>query len=169
MDYYFLDFHFNSQNLMLTRAGQDVAIRNNEARLLAFFLAAPEQVFNKEAILDNVWSGKVVSEQAVFQAISNLRALFGEGAIKTFPKKGYQWQIGLAHCAPAQAGTAIEESKASTTHTDSMMRPESISTWWRWSVAAILLTATGVVFGWLAEHRVPTSISPMIVLSPFAV
>lgn len=75
--------------------GQSLPIRNNEAKLLAFFLANPDQVFSKDAILENVWAGKVVSEQAVFQAISNLRNLFGDDAIKTYPKKGYQWQLPL--------------------------------------------------------------------------
>ncbi len=75
--------------------GQPLPIRNNEAKLLAFFLANPDQVFSKDAILENVWAGKVVSEQAVFQAISNLRNLFGDDAIKTYPKKGYQWQLPL--------------------------------------------------------------------------
>lgn len=95
VDFYFNNFKFDSESLLLTQQGEPIAIRNNEAKLLAFLLANPGQVFSKDAILENVWTGKVVSEQAVFQAISNLRNLFGEDAIKTFPKKGYQWQIPL--------------------------------------------------------------------------
>lgn len=91
----FHNYRFNSSSLLLTKDGQTLVIRNTEAKLLAFFLASPHQVFSKDAILENVWAGKVVSEQAVFQAISNLRTLFGEEAIKTFPKKGYQWQLPL--------------------------------------------------------------------------
>ena len=53
----------------------------------------PEKIHSKEAIMDSVWQDKVVSEQAVFQNISHLRILFGNHAIKTFSKRGYQWQL----------------------------------------------------------------------------
>ena len=95
MDYYFNNFKFNSQSFLLTQNDQPLPIRNNEANLLAFLLANPAQIHSKDTILENVWAGRVVSEQAVFQAVSNLRNLFGEDAIKTFSKKGYQWQIPL--------------------------------------------------------------------------
>lgn len=113
MNYYFDDFVFNSQSLVLTKAGESLTIRHNESRLLAYFLENPENVLSKDAILENVWAGKVVSEQAVFQAISNLRALFGEDAIKTFPKKGYQWQIPFKSSLP-QTGfkESIQQSNA---------------------------------------------------------
>ncbi|BAJ02245.1 hypothetical protein SVI_2274 [Shewanella violacea DSS12] len=70
-------------------------IRANEANLLALLLSDPGTIFSKETILDIVWSDKIVSEQAVFQNISNLRGIFGESAIKTFSRKGYQWQFAL--------------------------------------------------------------------------
>ena len=95
MKYVFNDFVFDSEQLILYKNSEVVACRHNEAKLLALFLSEPQRVFSKEDILEQVWSGKVVSEQAVFQNISLLRALFGEGAIKTFSKKGYQWQLDV--------------------------------------------------------------------------
>ena len=95
MKYKFLDFEFNSTNLVLSQNGYDIAIRHNEAKLLALMLSQPERVFSKENILAQVWQDKIVSEQAVFQNISHLRSLFGNGAIKTFSKRGYQWQLAL--------------------------------------------------------------------------
>lgn len=93
MRYSFNDFIFDSERLLLSKQNDIIACRPNEAKLLALFLAEPQTVFSKDDILDRVWSGKVVSEQAVFQSISNLRNILGEGAIRTFPKKGYQWQL----------------------------------------------------------------------------
>lgn len=92
MRYQFDDFEFDSIDLILLRAGTALAIRHNEAKLLALLLANTHRVLSKEEILDQVWQDKVVSEQAVFQNISHLRALFGNDAIKTFAKRGYQWQ-----------------------------------------------------------------------------
>lgn len=93
MHYHFLNFKFNSTQLILTHNGEDVAIRHNEAKLLALILSQPEHVFSKEEILEAIWQDKVVSEQAVFQNISQLRSLFGNDAIKTYSKRGYQWQL----------------------------------------------------------------------------
>lgn len=115
--------------------GQPLPIRNNEAKLLAFFLANPNQVFSKDIILENVWAGKVVSEQAVFQAISNLRTLFGDEAIKTFSKKGYQWQLPL-HAAPAPVTPPKTELQSSTVNT--------VRAYKFWSNAVIVLIVIGV-------------------------
>jgi hypothetical protein len=66
-----------------------------------------------------------VSEQVVFQNISHLRAIFGNDAIKTFSKRGYQWQLELTEVTeqaeeladmpepqmPASATPAAEENK----------------------------------------------------------
>jgi len=93
MKYKFLDFEFDSASLILSQNNNDIAIRHNEAKLLALMISQPERVFSKEDILAEVWQDKVVSEQAVFQNISHLRGLFGNSAIKTFSKRGYQWQL----------------------------------------------------------------------------
>lgn len=103
MYYYFQNYQFDSTSLLLSQHGQLLVLRNNEARLLHFFLSAPAQVYSKEQILAAVWQDKVVSEQAVFQAISNLRQQFGDTAIRTFPKKGYQWQIAADSAEVARA------------------------------------------------------------------
>ena len=88
MKYAFNDFVFDSEQLTLYKNNEVIACRYNEAKLLALFLSEPARIFSKDDILERVWAGKVVSEQAVFQNISVLRTLFGENAIKTFSKKG---------------------------------------------------------------------------------
>lgn len=176
MDYYFSDFHFNSASLLLSQHGQAIAIRNNEAKMLAFFLAAPEQVFSKDAILEHVWAGKVVSEQAVFQAISNLRSVFGEDAIKTFPKKGYRWQIALQQ-NPAQQNTMsadqlltiTQQTTTQATHPDtSASNNRARAPWWMWSCAALLMV--GLLFALLFKQPATNSATQNIahiVVEPF--
>lgn len=93
MRYTFNNFEFNTENLLLTHNDQAITIRHTEAKVLAVFLENQASVLNKEDILSYVWPNKVVSEQVVFQNISHLRQRFGNDAIKTFPKRGYQWQI----------------------------------------------------------------------------
>lgn len=86
-------FVFNSDTLVLTQEGGPVELRHNEAKLLALLLDNSDSVLTKEAILSQVWQGKIVSDQAVFQNISHLRNIFGSDAIKTFSKRGYQWVL----------------------------------------------------------------------------
>lgn len=95
MHYLFDGYQFDSDRLLLSQQGHVLPLRNNEARLLHFFLCSPPQVYSKTQILDAVWRDRVVGEQAVFQAISNLRQQFGDSAIRTYSKKGYQWQLAV--------------------------------------------------------------------------
>jgi len=93
MRYKFNEFEFDSTHLLLTKNGEALAIRHTEAKVLAVLLEKIETVLSKEDILSHVWENKIVSDQVVFQNISNLRNLFGNEAIKTFPKRGYKWQL----------------------------------------------------------------------------
>lgn len=106
MKYAIKTFVFDTQQLLLMREAEVISFRANEAKLLALLLSEPGKLFSKEEILDKVWAGKVVAEQAVFQNIRNLRALFGEESIKTFSKKGYQWQLPLIPLDADAAATA---------------------------------------------------------------
>ena len=93
MRYKIKEFDFDSDSLVLMKNGEPISIRHNEAKVLALLLENLDTVLSKESILSAVWQDKVVSEQAVFQNISHLRILFGNHAIKTFSKRGYQWQL----------------------------------------------------------------------------
>ena len=93
MRYQFGSFEFDTDNLVLTNNNEAVDIRHNEAKVLALLLEQSDMVLSKDDILSHVWQNKIVSEQAVFQNISNLRNLFGPNSIKTFSKRGYQWRM----------------------------------------------------------------------------
>jgi DNA-binding winged helix-turn-helix (wHTH) protein len=178
VDYYFTNAHpnqlqanqfqFNGLSLVLLKDGKPLAIRNNEAKLLAFFLANPQQVFSKEAILENVWAGKVVSEQAVFQAISNLRTLFGDEAIKTFPKKGYQWQIDLQPAPPVISptqGPIPAEQTTSTTNSITSVNKHRHQ-WLPWLSATLVVAA--LYFTLLIKPTAVTNTDPIpIIVQPF--
>ena len=96
----FKSFKFDPKQQLLFKAEQPVALTAKQAKLLRLFLDQPTAVLSKDDILDQVWDGRAVSEQVVFQNISALRTLIGAEAIKTFPKRGYQWQIPLVVANP---------------------------------------------------------------------
>ncbi|MDE3270459.1 winged helix-turn-helix domain-containing protein [Pseudoalteromonas sp. G4] len=95
MRYQIKHFEFDANNLVLSHNRQPVSIRHNEALLLKLFIENTGKVLSKDEILTHIWQGKVVSEQAVFQNISHLRNIFGADAIKTYAKRGYEWQLPI--------------------------------------------------------------------------
>ena len=99
MKFGFSHFQFDCERQILTRDGEGgteiVPLNEKPAQLLTLFLRNADTIHSKADILDAVWSNRVVSDQVVFQNISLLRSMFGSDAIKTFTKKGYQWQLPL--------------------------------------------------------------------------
>ncbi|KAF7765002.1 hypothetical protein PCIT_b1123 [Pseudoalteromonas citrea] len=95
MIYKFNDFEFDCDNLILFNSGKKFSIKEKHAHMLAILLLDTEKVHSKAELLQKVWPDKTVSDQMVFQSIGHLRALFGDDAVKTFSRKGYQWQLPL--------------------------------------------------------------------------
>jgi DNA-binding winged helix-turn-helix (wHTH) protein len=145
--YKFKDFEFDSTNLVLTKKGEAIDIRHNEAKVLRLLIERSDSLLNKEEILSLVWPNKVISEQAVFQNISHLRNLFGVDAIKTFPKRGYQWQLEFELVSPNLQPTA---EKAQTSHqsTPSKQAAKQVSKrsyWLYGALASIVLVVIGAI------------------------
>ena len=90
--YAFMGFEFDVEGRLLTKAGDVVAVRPKTLAVLELLVRHRERPVSKDAILAAVWSGRMVEEQAVFQSISELRALLGDASsIRTIRGRGYQW------------------------------------------------------------------------------
>ncbi len=112
---YFSDFCFDTQHQVLYQRGDVVSLSVNQVKLLSLFLEQPTKILSKDDILSSVWPRKVLSDQVVFQTISQLRVVVGEGAIKTFPKRGYQWQLAISD-APVNEHHPQHQSNNSLAH-----------------------------------------------------
>lgn len=125
MKFSFQIFQFDCEHKILTRHGKVIKLKDRAANMLKFFILNNDRILSKAELLETVWPDKTVSEQVVFQNISHLRAIFGNDAIKTFSKRGYQWQLELTEVTeqaeelaempetqtPASATPATEENK----------------------------------------------------------
>ncbi len=159
MRYRLQEFEFDSENLILTKAGDSVAIRHNEAKVLALLLEQTDKVFNKEEILSLVWQDKVVSEQAVFQNISHLRSLFGNEAIKTFPKRGYQWQLPVevifvvtdeskGKATASNSISAADSSSNETQPTEPITTTPKTNSYWAYALAVSIILLFIIIFSY---------------------
>lgn len=156
MKYAIKTFVFDTEKLLLMCEGEVVAFRLNEAKLLALLLSEPSKLFSKEEILDKVWTGKVVAEQAVFQNIRNLRAVFGDESIKTFSKKGYQWQLPLTPVEGDLAGASrINPAPVANIYSSKIIAASLL-------LSCLLLIA--FVAGWHSQYSAPPS--PKVAVLP---
>lgn len=133
MKYSFKQFEFDCDKRILTENGIEVPLHEKASRLLVLFLTEADKLHTKSEILEHIWLDKVVSEQVIFQNISHLRALFGNDAIKTYIKKGYQWQLPFQEIVdtttivkdPNKTGVYTQETKAISSFSTSKMSAKS--------------------------------------------
>lgn len=93
-----------------------VELENRLVMLLLFFIDNQGEILDKERIIKAIWQGKVVNEDSLAVAISNLRKALGDSSraptfIKTIPGVGYQF-IGKAEAFPAEKVDAIVVSES---------------------------------------------------------
>lgn len=78
-----------------TKAGS-ITLRSKTAQLLELFLNHPNQVLEREYLLERIWSEVHVGDHVLSETMRELRAELKDNArrpqfIKTIPKRGYQW------------------------------------------------------------------------------
>ncbi|MBS0556915.1 MAG: winged helix-turn-helix domain-containing protein [Proteobacteria bacterium] len=81
--------------------GASLALTTKAVDVLIYLIEHRDRVVDKDELLGAVWSGRVVEENNLTQAISSLRRAFGVGAgehrfIRTFPNRGYRFVADLS-------------------------------------------------------------------------
>jgi DNA-binding winged helix-turn-helix (wHTH) protein/TolB-like protein len=90
--------------------------------LLFFLLERPESLVTKEALLDGVWPGANVTDNALAQAMSDLRDALGDKAasptyIRTVARRGYRFIASIEMIEPREASApAAVRLKADPTY-----------------------------------------------------
>ncbi|HUI63129.1 MAG TPA: winged helix-turn-helix domain-containing protein [Steroidobacteraceae bacterium] len=113
----------------ISRDGEVVRLEARTLRLLVFLAQRAGEVVSIDELLEQVWSGVVVSPDSVYQAIASLRRLLGDDArqpnyISTVPRLGYRlvarvsaWEdarLNPIGSAPSAPSTTSAESATST-------------------------------------------------------
>ena len=101
------------------RQGEEVVKLEPRAMDLLVLLAAhAEQAISREQILDEVWHGVIVGDDAITAAIIKLRKALGDDSknprfIQTIPKKGYRLIAAVQSSADSEANERKLERKLS--------------------------------------------------------
>ena len=170
MLYRFQQYTFDSTNLVLQQNGSDIDIRPYEAKLLAYLLENKDNVVSKQDILTNVWRDKIVAEQVIFQNISHLRALFGSTSIKTFPKRGYQWQLETeavvsSPTPPLNSDDIQAKSKTPEKSESGVYRLKMTNRLSVFTIASVIFV--GILMLMFRSQQVETSQSALVAVVPF--
>jgi TolB-like protein/DNA-binding winged helix-turn-helix (wHTH) protein len=141
-EFYISDWHVDVPGCVITREGVSVKLEPKVMDLLVHMSGKPEHVHSREELLDNVWPGTVVSDEALTNAVIKLRKVFEDDShnprmIKTIPKRGY--------CLIAEVRSAVR------TQPDIIHKPQSNKHRpdnKRGLLVTLLLLIIAVVTGW---------------------
>ncbi|WP_158581958.1 winged helix-turn-helix domain-containing protein [Sphingomonas edaphi] len=94
--YRFEAFTLDTANRELARDGRRVELSARYFDALALMVSQPQTLMTKARLLDEVWNGVPVTDEALTQCIRTLRRALGDSAtsprfIETVPKHGYRF------------------------------------------------------------------------------
>jgi transcriptional activator of cad operon len=132
------DWRIDPQLGQMTRGTDNVRLDARALRLLMYLANRAGETVSIEELLDQVWSGVVVTQDSVYQAVTALRRLLGDDArqpkyIVTVPRLGYRL------IAPVRAAT--DEPALRVPATESVPRRRIAM----WAAAALVLLGLGAV------------------------
>jgi TolB-like protein/DNA-binding winged helix-turn-helix (wHTH) protein len=120
-------WQFCPETLTLTTEGQSQHLEPRVAQLLLYFLDHQEELLSHDRLIDAVWEGRVVSDEAVRRAVSNLRhALTLEGTsspIRTVHKGGYIAQFPPAPPVESAADPPVRSNPVKVAERGNRRRP----------------------------------------------
>jgi transcriptional activator of cad operon len=157
----------NPASGQISRPGEIVSLEARTMRLLLCLAETPGEVVSIEELLNRVWSGVIVTQDSVYQAVASLRRQLGDDAkepayIANVPRLGYRMiaTVGPWHDQPVEP----QVSSPST----GIAVPRSRRLWpvALWGVGAALCVVAALYF---VSHRhadVPATARSVAVL-PF--
>ncbi len=125
-------------------------------QVLVFLSKKAGRTVSRDELIDNVWNGTIVSEDAINRCISRLRRTFHADSgvrIETLPKIGYRL-LGEMREAPGTERSEIQEEPPAVPSTSSDRQPERASRWRRvWFFGGAIVLALALVL--LASALLP--------------
>ena len=152
------DWSVDEETNILKGADSEIRLEKRVMAVLIELAAAEGSVVSKDALIDSVWNGSIISDHSVANAISDLRRALGDDTrnpryIETIPKRGYRLL--------AQPQLSRDENNTSQrVEVGGQSRPK-----WRWAAAAAILILTLIA---VASWRFPNAdLAPKLFLTDF--
>jgi len=100
---HFNDISIDTHNQLLTRNNETINLAPKVYDLLIYFCQNNRRVISKDELMDQVWSGTLVTENAISRTLVKVRKALGDDPrnpvfIITVPKKGYRMVAQFTPC-----------------------------------------------------------------------
>ncbi len=93
------DFTLDLKNGLIIKAGKSLAVRHKIFETLAFLASNPNRVVSKDELVQAIWGGVAITDDALTQTISQARKCIGDESreiIRTTPKRGFLFASNMA-------------------------------------------------------------------------
>ena len=117
--YQFDDVTFDLRAGRVLRAGSPVALEPKGYDLLVLLASRSGELVTRQEVLDRVWAGVYVTDNAVARVVAQVRRALGDTArgaryIETVPTRGYRFIAPVTRIAgPAQADAPVSQPEGS--------------------------------------------------------
>jgi DNA-binding winged helix-turn-helix (wHTH) protein/tetratricopeptide (TPR) repeat protein len=114
--YKFSEFELDGRGYRLLRSGSSIELPPKALDLLFLLAASPNALVSKDHILDALWPGVSVTDNAITQVVSELRQALGDSPasprfIQTVPRRGYRFVAETAIVdVPPQSPSVLPSS-----------------------------------------------------------
>jgi Tol biopolymer transport system component/DNA-binding winged helix-turn-helix (wHTH) protein len=110
-DWRFDRFAVDRAGFQLLRDGAPLRIEPRALEVLLYLIGRRDRVVTKQELLDELWKGTVVTENALTRAVAQVRKVLGDDLqsprfIQTIPTKGYRFIGDIEDRAPALPAAA---------------------------------------------------------------
>ncbi len=115
----FGEFILDTDRAALQRDGEEVKLRPKSFEVLRYLAEHPGVLVTRDELLDTLWQGTVVTEDAVTQCLIDVRRAIGDTSqqmIRTVPRRGYIFELPVEEVAgepaPVSRAKADETSRS---------------------------------------------------------
>lgn len=107
-------FVFCERQQTLTNSEKVEQLEPIVVELLTYFCRHNDQIINRDQLIEQVWLGRVITDNAVSKVITKLRKIFNDDAkkpqfIATFPKKGYKFIASVTQVIEQPTQTVVTQ------------------------------------------------------------
>lgn len=149
------DWRVRPRRMLIEGESGSVKIEPRAMQVLLALCRGGGDVVRREALLDDVWSGGAVTDEALTRVIFDLRRAFGDPArasrvIETVHKVGYRLMVPVTKVAP-------DDDAAET----SLPSPPRLTGRWlalrvaRWFAPLVLISIAFAAVSWIRAGRLP--------------
>jgi adenylate cyclase len=147
------DWRFRVGAHELERDGRKIRLEPRVANLLVYFAQHAGQSVSRTALLEALWPGMVVSDEALTNAVNKLRRAFGDDrarpqVIETIPKAGYRLIAPVEPLEPEPVEPAPEARREAG-------RARAMSRWLFPAMGLALVVAAGLIAWFVANMSAP--------------